>query len=100
MRTQNLKQGYLYTVMTECREITIEMYKDITNSLLSDIWNNRATVTFWVDRWEKYANMVSHNNNLSHRDFLEVMLYMNKRVDELAKSLQCEDVIDHIITNS
>lgn len=95
-RNTIFRRGNNWEVKEELRNVTIELYKDTVQAILSDHWNARATTTFWLSRYEQYALDLSRNNSLTHVEFMDEVNYLVHKLDELARTLGTQDILDHI----
>ena len=70
-------------------DMTIEMYQDITSGILHDISPLQIASDIF-DIWEKVAETLYENNNLTHREFLTCITRIGYVLEQAYKSLGME----------
>ena len=70
-------------------DMTIEMYQEITSSLLHD-YSPLQIASDIKDVWEAVAQSLYDNTNLTHREFLTCIVRIIYVLDEAYKSLGVE----------
>ena len=81
----------------ELREVTIDMYRDMTNFLLSGEWNAIEFCTRWIDRWEYIAQQMMDNDNISKSDYEDYCIYCLRRIMELCDTFHCSELYSHLV---
>lgn len=69
--------------------MTIEMYQDITSAILHDSSPIELSSDIF-DIWEKVAETLYENNNLTHREFLTCITRIGYVLEQAYKSLGME----------
>lgn len=74
-------------------DMTIEMYQDITTGILHDKSPLQIASDIF-DIWEKVAESLYDNTNLTHKEFLVCITQMGQVLKQAYKSLGVESVLD------
>jgi hypothetical protein len=91
MNVRNLSTTSYPQTRRAIDDMTIEMYMEITSSLLHDESPLRVATEI-KDIWEVVADTLYDNTNLTHRQFAKCMCRILKLLDECFKSLGVDDI--------
>lgn len=86
MTVKPLNRLSFYKLNREIDKCTIEMYHDITKSLLYDA-SPLELATQLFDTWEKMASTVYENDNITHKQCTRAVLRIARTVEQMFDAL-------------
>ena len=89
MKVRMLKNTSYPQTRRAIDDMTIEMYQDITSAILHDSSPIELSSDIF-DIWEKVAETLYENNNLTHREFLTCITRIGYVLEQAYKSLGME----------
>lgn len=89
-----------YEIVTmEMRETTIQMWKSITEFMLSDKWCARELCSDWIAKWENILFCLQENEYICQPDYNEFAEYAIRRIIEICKTFGCDDLYEKYLVD-
>jgi hypothetical protein len=89
MKKVNLSNQPYHTICRLIDQATIEMYQDITDALLHDTSPLELSCQV-IDIWVEIAKTLHYNDNITHQEYLSIIMRISELVEVCLKSLGVE----------